>query len=211
MKTVSVLSIISSLFLASLCAASESHDLDRGLESSLRATLNDKHVHIHAHHGVVTLDGRVPAEADRERIEAVVRHTTGVVGVKDQLRVSLPSPAVLGQVPVSIPIYSTAPPEVVVPPTTVVATPAPVLIPRYPKLKVQAWTPDDQPAADGIIRELQLHPIVISGSDDVTITVRNGNAALMGVVDTGSDRQALISSIQHAGGVAAIYDQLRIR
>jgi osmotically-inducible protein OsmY len=38
--------------------------------------------------GVVTIAGVVPTQADKTRIESLVRHTTGVKGVKDDLTVS---------------------------------------------------------------------------------------------------------------------------
>ena len=146
MKIASLASIVASLCLTSVCVASETHDIDQGLESSLRATLRDKHVHVHAHRGVVTLDGKVPTEADRARIEALVRQTAGVVAVKDELRVTLPSPGAVGGVATSVPVY-VSPPPVITAPTTVVTSPAPLIVPEYPRISVQAWSPDDQPTA----------------------------------------------------------------
>ena len=85
MKTTSLALIVASALCASLSSASDTHDADHALESGLRATLNEKHVHIHVHKGIVTLEGRVPTEADRQRLETMVRNTPGVVAVNPQL------------------------------------------------------------------------------------------------------------------------------
>lgn len=90
MKTALVLTLASSLLLPGVSTASDTHDADRGLESNLRRELNDKHVHVHVHEGIVTVDGKVPTDADRERVESIVRNTPGVVALKDELKVTLP-------------------------------------------------------------------------------------------------------------------------
>jgi hypothetical protein len=211
MKTVSLVCVVSTLLGGSLALASESHDFDRGLESSLRATLNDRHVHVHVKQGIVTLDGRVPTEADRRRIETVVRHTDGVVAVKDDLRTTLPSPAVIETgTTTTIPIYTT-PAPVIAPPATVVTTPSPLIVPKYPRVTVQAWSDDDQVGAERIARQLEMDALPLRVIDNVTITVAAGNATVKGKVDTDADHDSLIAALQRAGGVRAIYDQLRVR
>jgi len=190
--------------------ASETHDFDHGLESSLRAAIHDKHVHVHVHRGIVDLDGRVQTEADRARVEALVRQTPGVVAVKDDLHVSLPSPAASVAVPSSIPIYA-SPPPVIVAPGAVVTTPAPLLVPEYPRVTVQAWSDTDKPTAVRIARQLQLDAMPVSVVDNVSITVQGGDVSLKGAVDTQAGHQALLTAIERAGGVHAIYDQVRIR
>lgn len=210
MKSPIVFSIISSFCLASAAVASESHDFDKGMESSLRSAIHDRHVHIHVHRGVVGLDGHVQTEADRARIEALVRQTPGVVAVKDDLHVTLPSPAASGSVPVSIPIYA-SPPPVVVPSTTVVTSPAPLLLQEYPRLSIQPWSMDDQSTAVRIARRLQLNARPITIIDNVTITPQGGAVSLKGAVETAADHDALLTAVEQAGGVTAIYDQLRVR
>ncbi|HZR19694.1 MAG TPA: BON domain-containing protein [Verrucomicrobiae bacterium] len=207
MKTASLLCIVSTLLVTSAGWASESHDFDRGLESTLRATLNDRHVHVHVKRGIVTLNGRVPTEEDRRRIEFTVRHTDGVVAVKDDLRVTLPSPAAST---VAVPIYTT-PAPIVVAPAPVLTAPAPLILPQYPRVTVQAWSGDDQPTGERIARQLQVDALPVTVIDNVTVTVQGGNVTLKGKVETQADRQALITAIQRAGGVRAIYDQLRVR
>jgi hypothetical protein len=214
MKTASLLTVVSSLLFASVGLADDTHEADRGLEGTLRTTLNERHVQVHVHKGIVTLDGRVPTQAERDRIDAMVRNTPGVVAVKDQLHVSLPSPGTYGAtstaIASAIPVYAAPLPEVA-PPVTVVNSPAPVIIPEYPKIKVQAWRADDEPTANRIARQFQADAVPTAGLENVTIVVRNGNVSLKGLVDSHEDRDALIGSLQHAGGFEAIYDQLQIK
>jgi|ERR1051325_970700 hypothetical protein len=219
MKITSVLTIASTLMFATLCPASDRHEADEGLEKSLRAAINERHVHLEVHRGIVTLEGRVRSEADRQRIEALIRENPGVVAVKDELKVEYPSPGtpeVRSAIPVtpevrsSIPVYATPPPEVS-PPVTVVAPPAPVIIPEYPKLKVQAWTLDDQAMANRIAQQLQADRVPMAAPGNVTVKVRNGTISLHGVVAAREERDAIIESVQRVGGVTAIYDQLQVR
>jgi hypothetical protein len=210
MKRVSVLSIVSSLCLASAALASDSHHFDRGMESSLRAAIHDRHVHIHVRRGIVTVDGRVQTEADRVRIDEMIRHTPGVVAVKDDLHVVLPSPGAVVSVPTRVPVYATAAP-VLVPSAPVVISPAPLLIPEYPRVSVQAWSGEDQSTAVRISRQLQGTGMPVTVIDNVTVNVQSGNVSLKGAVETEADHRALLSAVERAGGVRAIYDQLRVR
>ena len=157
----------------------------------------------------MTLEGKVPTEADRQRLETTVRNTAGVVAVKDELKVTLPSPGSYGAPP-SVPVFTAPPPEVTSS-APVITTPAPVVIPDYPKLKIQAWTVDDQPAANRIARQLRADAVPASGFDNVTIKVRNGIASLKGSVDSQAEHDAIIAAVQRAGSITAIYDELLIR
>jgi osmotically-inducible protein OsmY len=210
MKTAPLLTLASSLFFASVCAATDSHDADRAIEASLKATVNDKHIHFHVKHGIVTVDGKVRTVEERNRIDSLVRSTTGVVALKDELKVTSPSPGVYPEYPPGVPVYSAAAPETV-PGAPVVTMPAPVVVPDYPKIKVQALTEDDTPVANRLAHQLRADGVPLSGFDDVEITVRNRNISLRGVVDSQSAHDSLISSLRRVGGTKAIYDQLRIR
>jgi hypothetical protein len=144
----------------------------------------------------------------------MVRGTPGVVAVKDELQVELATPGIYGStlptVSSTIPVYTTPFPETA-PPVAVVTPPAPVIIPDYPKLKVQAWSSEDEPAANRIAHQLQADAVPTSGLENVTILVRNGKVSLKGEVDTHQDRNDIIASVQRAGGVRAIYDQMQIK
>jgi osmotically-inducible protein OsmY len=223
-RTVSI--IVSLLVFASACLASETHDIDKGIEKSLRSVATERHVQIHVHEGVVTLDGQVPTPEDRQRLEALVRGTSGVVAVKDNLKVGMASanaPVVAPAPPapvevrppevresVRIPVYTEAPPEAA-PPSVTVVMPPPVIVPEYPKLKVQAWTADDGQVAHRIARQLKDDQVPTAGFGEVTITVRAGTVSLKGSVDSRGERDDIITSLQRTSGVRAIYDQLRVR
>src|SRR5215471_9801127 len=89
MKTRYIFAIASTLLIAANGIANEADD---GLEKTLRANINEKHVDIDVDKGIVKLEGHVPNEADRQRIDSMVRTTPGVVGVKDELKVDSASP-----------------------------------------------------------------------------------------------------------------------
>ncbi|HEV2210096.1 MAG TPA: BON domain-containing protein [Verrucomicrobiae bacterium] len=200
----------SSLLLVAGCASDNLHESDRGLEGTLRAEVNQREVHLDVHHGIVKLEGKVRTEADRQRIDSLVRNTSGVVAVKDNLKVTLPSPGIYGAYPSGIPVHVGPGPDL--PPTGPVATlPPPVVIPDYPKLKLQAWTGADEVVANAIARQLTPDAVPRSRLENVTITVRNGAVYLQGTIDTHEERDALIYAVQRAGGMNAIYDQLQVQ
>lgn len=214
-KTAYTLIVISSLVLANISMASERHEADKAIETNLRATLNQRHVHVHVHDGIVTLEGHVRTEADRQSIDSLVRGTPGVAAVKDMLKVALPSPGDVVAVPAyrtttTIPIYATPPPAEVITPAPVVTLPAPVIVPEYPRLKVQAFTEEDEAMARRISRQLAIDAVPTEGIGQVTITVHLGVVSLKGDVESHEDHDALIAAVQHAGGMKAIYDQLQI-
>jgi osmotically-inducible protein OsmY len=100
---------------------------------------------------------------------------------------------------------------VVVPSAPVVISPAPLLIPEYPRVSVQAWSGEDQSTAVRISRQLQGTGMPVTVIDNVTVNVQSGNVSLKGAVETEADHRALLSAVERAGGVRAIYDQLRVR
>ena len=210
MKRKTTLATVAALCVAASALASASHDFDRGLESTLRAAIHDKHVHVHVHEGIVKVDGRVQTEADRARIESLVRQTPGVVAVKDELHVILPSPGAVTTVPITVPVYRVAPP-VPVAPTTIVTKPPPLIVPEYPRLSIQPGSGEDQSIAVRIARQLQSNGLPVTIIDNVTATVQGGIVSLSGAVETQADHQDLLTAIQRAGGVRAIYDQIRVR
>jgi hypothetical protein len=214
MKTSLMLTVVA--LCAAGCASNYTHEADRGLEGTLRAEVNEKHVHVDVDHGVVKLEGNVPTEADRERLDALVQNTPGVVAVKDRLHVEFPTPGTYGAnqaavpVPSSVPVFTTPLPAVG-PPAVVTTPPPPVVVPDVPRVKVQAATPHDQEEAARIVSHLHPGQLPMQGIEDVTITVQNGNVALNGTVNSHEDRSALIAAVENAGGVTAIYDQLQVR
>jgi osmotically-inducible protein OsmY len=93
----------------------------------------------------------------------------------------------------------------------VTAPPAPVVIPDFPKLKVQATTAEDEPAATRIAAQLRAAAIPMTSPDEhVTVTVTGGRVSLQGVVASQEEHNALIAAVQQAGGISAIYDRLQV-
>lgn len=200
--------VSAALFVAG-CASNSVHESDRGVEGTLRAEIDQRHVHVEVHHGIVHLEGKVRTEADRQRIDELVRNTSGVVALKDDLQVTLPSPGVFGAIPSDIPVH--VGPGPYLPPTGPVTTLPPVVIPDYPKLKLQAWTDSDEVIANRIARQLTPDAIPRGELEGVTVTVRNGTVYLQGSIDTQGERDALVYAVQRAGGMSAIYDQLQVK
>jgi hypothetical protein len=224
MKTAYLVTVVTSLLAASVSMASDSHEADRGVEGTLRASITDPHVHIHVKHGIVTIDGRVRTSQERDSLETLVRNTSGVVALKDELKVTSPTPGVSPEfssgvavpkgvvVPGAVPVYTTPLPEVVaVPGTPVVSSPVPVVIPEYPTLKVQAWTIDDEPIANHVAAQLKADAVPTGALDHISIMVRDGNVNVKGAVDSQYSHDALIASLRRAGGARAIYDEVRVR
>jgi hypothetical protein len=197
------------LLLGAGCASDSLHESDRGLEGTLRSQLDQREVHIEVHSGIVTLTGKVRTEEDRQRIDYLVRNTSGVVAVKDELQVRLPSPGVYGAYPSAIPVHVGPGPDL--PPTGSITLPPPVIVPDYPRLKLQAWTDSDGMIANRIGHQLTPEAVPRGTLEGVTITVRNGVVYLQGKVDTQGEREALIYAVQRAGGMSAIYDQLQVQ
>jgi osmotically-inducible protein OsmY len=207
MKTRYIFAIASTLLIAGNGIANEADD---GLEKTLRANINEKHVDIDVHKGIVKLEGHVPNEAVRQRIDAEVRTTPGVVGVQDELKVDAASPATPGAYTTTIPIYQAPLPEVA-PATPVITMPPPVVIAEYPHLKLQPWTTADQETANRIGYQLHANQVPTAWLQDTTITVRSGNVWVRGIVDSQEQHDMIISSLQRTGGILAIYDQLQVR
>src|SRR6266853_1698401 len=120
MKIQSILAIVSSVLVANVAVGSEIHDADRALETNLRQALNQRHVHIDVHDGIVTIDGEVRTEQDRQSIDSLVRNTAGVAAVKDKLKVKFPTPGT-----------STYPPSIPPSVPSSVSTPVSTTIPVY--------------------------------------------------------------------------------
>jgi osmotically-inducible protein OsmY len=231
MKLQSVLAVVSSVLLANMAIGSDVHDADRALETNLRQSLNQKHVHIDVHESIVTIEGEVRTEEDRQAIDAMVRGTPGVAAVKDKLRVKFPSPGTstyaptVGATPPAavvttpgaavvtttrIPVYTTEAPEVTTAPP-VVNVPTPVVVPDFPKIKVQAFSELDNSTARRVASQLRRESLPATGLEEVIITIRNGNAIVRGVVDSREAHDALIATLQTGGGISAIYDRLQVR
>ena len=216
MKIQSVLAIVSSVLLACSVAASESGRADKALKTNLKQAINQRDVDIDVDDAVVTLEGEVPVEQDRQTIDTVVRSTPGVAAVRNRIKVKFATPVTSAYVaaPVAsvqtVPVYTTEPPKVVAA-APVVRVPAPVTVPAYPKLRIHAASDRDLPLANRVAGELRPQVLPASGLDNITITVRDRTAIVQGYTDTRGTHDAVIRSLQTTGGLTAIYDQLQVR
>lgn len=217
---------------------------DRSLEARIRSDLNrygdlaaaTPNLGISARQGYVTLTGTVPAEKDRQMIEACVRNTPGVVTVNDQLQVGYAPTGSVGQ---STAVYAPATPptvEVTTPPptpayteqrTVVTTTPAPA--PTYTEvappsgsiytdsarssvgLQVQATADADRELADRIASNVRSDPVIPTLAPSVTVTVTGGRAYVTGTVESGRQKRAVIDAVKHTPGVIEVVDRLHIR
>ena len=185
---------------------------DVALDTALKAELNRygdlaaiaPNVQVYSQNGVVTLSGTVRNERDREMIDALVRNTSGVTSVNDQLQVSYPPTGSSGVGPR---VYTTPP----VPAPVVTAPPAPVVPGTVAIPQVQAATTSDQVLASRIVDRLRWDSIPNSWLRNSTVTVNNGNVYLQGYVDDSRAHDAILSALQHTPGIVNIYDQLSVR
>lgn len=182
---------------------------DHALENSLRARLNPygdlastaNDVQIYAQNGTVTLSGTVPNVQYRDMIESMVRDSSGVVAVNDQLQVGYPPTGLMGE---PARVYTT-------PPDYVVSS-APVIISSGNlTLTVQGSTLGDrnlgQRIADRIRSDANIAPL----ASTINISISEGRVYLRGTVDTEEQHLGIVSLAQHTYGVNAVYDQLLVR
>ncbi|PWU15140.1 MAG: hypothetical protein C5B50_15945 [Verrucomicrobia bacterium] len=210
--------IAAMVILAAGCASPHRYS-DQALENNLRGQLHqygdlaadEPNVHIHSMDGNVTLSGRVRTEREREMIDAMVRNTAGVVSVNDRLQVWYPPTGAAPTYPVA-PVYSTPPPTAVAPAPVITTTPGRTIAPGYyPDLRMTAATSTDEITANRISDRLRESSVPREWCQGVTISVTDGDAYVSGTVDNSDQKQAIISAVQRAAGVRAVYDQLRVR
>ena len=185
-------------------------DADKTLERRLRSEL-DRHpnlaslapnVRISAQNGTVTLSGVVPDQRKRQEIDAIVRNTSGVALVNDQLQPPPYTPA--GNYGRPARIYST-PPEL---------APAPEGVFKAgedPGLKVRPATGLDRQMAQRVADQLRAARLPPGSMDAVAIGVSGQVATVEGTVANESERQAIIAALEQTTGIKTVYDQLLLR
>jgi osmotically-inducible protein OsmY len=227
MRTKYLLGVVVSTLLAAGCSTEQPNRAaasDRALEDHLQTELsrygaladNEPDVRFASQDGVVTLSGTIRNEKDREMIEGMVRNTSGVVGVNDQLAVLYPPTGAYA--PNSgyaqpAPVYTTAPqvaqPQVAQPPVVVVVPEGTAS--TAPTVRVEASTKADSPVAHQILAKLHADSVPADQLQNVTISVTGGQAYVQGSVPTQQQHNAIISSIRTVPGVRVVYDQLQVR
>ncbi len=193
-------------------------DADRALENNIRIELSRygelgadaQNIQVAARDGSVTLAGPVRSEKNREMIDTLVRNTSGVVAVNDQMTIGYsPTGAVPGPQYPPAPVYTTIPPGVNPPPVVV---PGPAAVPgQYPDQRVRPATADDTTLANRIVSQMRYDTVPAEWLQNVTITVTGGNVYVQGWVPSEDQHHAIIDSLQHCRGVVAIYDQTQVR
>jgi osmotically-inducible protein OsmY len=185
------------------------------MENHLRSELDrygdlaatEPNLQIYANNGTVTLSGPVQTEKDRQMVDTVVRNAPGVVAVNDQLQVMYPpTGAPAGAYTQPAPVYTTPPSGALLPPPVI---PAPGVVITTPR--VQASTASDEAVCRRICDQMRVYNVPPEAYQNVTITVRGGNAYVQGTVVTQQERQDIISACQHSSGIVAVYDQLQVR
>ena len=178
-------------------------DSDRMVVNSVRQALNSsptvayasQRININSRNGVVTLNGTVPSEQDRQNIDAIIRSTSGVRSLDDQLQISAqPTGAADTR------IYTTAP--------VVANTSAPGNIFN---LHVQGLNEPDRTLAQRILQELRADTILPSLLPMVNITVADGRVTLDGNVQNEQQRRIIESAVRRATGANTVNDQLQVR
>jgi osmotically-inducible protein OsmY len=137
----------------------------------------------------------VPTEQDRQNIDAIIRSTSGVRSLDDQLRINA-QPTGVGDTR----IYSTAP--------VVANTSAPGNIFN---LHVQGLNEPDRTLAQRILHELRADTILPSLLPMVNITVADGRVTLDGNVQSEQQRQTIESAVRRATGANTVNDLLQVR
>jgi len=219
MKIACLAGIVACVLLATGCASPGPNSgqaraaADRALENKIREELGHygelqadaPNIHIVARDGLVTLAGPVRTDKSRAMLVTMVRHTSGVTGVSDQLLVIYPATGMPTPPPFNpAPVYRTIPPGVT--PPAVVVVPGPATVPN-----VLPGTPADQSLAQRIIIQLQGDNIPSEWLQGVTISVAGGSVYLQGFVGSEQARGAIVASLQHCRGVGAVYDQTQLR
>jgi osmotically-inducible protein OsmY len=141
-------------------------------------------------------------------IDALVRNTSGVTSVNDQLQESFAPTGTYNQ---PARVYA-------VPPATQAAPPPPVTVPApvtsadtAAGTTVQATTQSDRFLAQDIVNSLRsdgLEPII---PRTVSIIVTDGRVDLRGTVESEREHQAIVDCVRRTPGVNIVYDGLQVR
>jgi osmotically-inducible protein OsmY len=172
------------------------NQLDRTLVNRVRQALKEQprvaayapNLDITADRGVVTLNGTVASEGDRQFIEHVVENTTGVAGVIDQIQAPrFPT----GRESTSR-AYSGDAGEVF-------------------NLHVQGLTDSDRVIAQRILQGLRTDAVLSTLLPRVDIHVADGKVTLEGTAQSEEQRQTIVSTVRRAAGAGNVIDELRVR
>jgi osmotically-inducible protein OsmY len=196
---------------------------DRSLEAGCRRELARygdlatvaPNVQIVARGGVITLNGNVPSERERQMIDACIKNTAGVVTVDDQLRVGYAPTGTYSQ---STTVYE--------PPRTTVYEPGPTVAPAPSSSVVVVTEPTrsydrqvqvitvrdtDRDLGERIADSIRAAAAFPPGDASVTVQVTGGRAEVRGTVEHGSEKHKLLEAVRHTPGVVEVKDHMHVR
>jgi hypothetical protein len=141
----------------------------------------------------------------------MVRNTSGVVAVNDQMQVTYPptggfAPTGGYQEPAPAPVYS----ETQSVPAPVIREGAVIVVTAYPEMRLEAAANTDEPICRRLGEQLRFNSVPPEWLRGVTITVSGGAAYLRGAVAGQPQHDAIVSTVQHCRGVRVVYDRLQI-
>jgi osmotically-inducible protein OsmY len=158
-------------------------------------TVKGHEIDVDTDDGQVTLSGSVESEAARTRAETIAKGVTGVVAVKNDLRVEPASQVARGEDPA----------RPVADPTRPGAEPAPATDP--------ANRPNQQADAGWITTKIQAQYFAdadVKGRNIDVTTASDGQVTLTGEVDSEAEKQEALRIARSTEGVRDVVDQLRI-
>ena len=150
-------------------------------------------IHIVANNGTVTLTGTVPAEKDRQMIDALVRNSPGVVRLNNSLHVDDPRAGYTAPTGTeSSRMYSASTPDMI-------------------NLHVQTLSDRDWELAQGILASLRTGTTPGDTFAPVHIYVADGKALVKGKVSSELQRQTILGAVQRAAGTGNVQSELVVQ
>ena len=173
---------------------------DRALESQLQQSLHNSSlsqiasgVSVSARNGTVTLSGSVPTESDRQAVDTLVRNTTGVTSVMDQLQIS----STAGSSGQTAYTYGTQ------------QQPGAYNY-QQQSTQPQSTTDTDRELVDKVQNALRSNTSSSWLAQSVNVSAQNGAVTLTGTIPNDQQRQVVDNVVRNVNGVSSVYDQLQI-
>jgi osmotically-inducible protein OsmY len=165
--------------------------------------ISPNNITVSSQNGTVTLNGTVPNERQRQIIDDLVRNTTGVVNVNDQLQLS----SALSSVYPPSQANSGYPPPAPGQPYAPTASSTGDIF----NLHVQGLNDADRTLAQRILQGLRTDSRLETLLPTVDIHVAQGRVVLQGVVQNDQQRSAIESIVRQAAGGSNVEDQIQVQ
>jgi osmotically-inducible protein OsmY len=168
---------------------------------------DSRSINVSVQNGDVTLTGTIPSDSERHQVDDLVRNTSGVSAVYDQMQTApvagitqTYSPAYSSSVQ---PVAPTGRPEASGYANTMVTG-------DIFNLHVQGLNETDRTMAERILHGLRTDTTLNSLLPVVNITVMNGRIVLQGAVQNEQQRRTIASVIERAAGAANVENDLQV-